>query len=237
MALLCALALVPAHAAGKGGATDDVQTIGIASVDAVFAEIGDIDDTLDGVQKALRQTRLDLNNALSIQVNTPLAQALSVLEARGEGRLSVAMLDGVPTLEAAKGAPREIRDAVEAVNGLTMALDGVRSDLARLPRESRQLASALEDLPNALGRDLARTDLSALDLLGAIAAIEHNAQLIAGLPGRAQRVSQRALGLVELVGDLRFDAPAKTSGPSKKERTASKPATDSTPKRTVSRPS
>ena len=242
MALVAALALslVPANDAfatkdkkseGKEVPVN-IELTGLKSFDNVFTEIADIDGRLDTTEKSLRTAKRDLNEALELKEGTPLKAAIADLQKKADGKVQVALNGKQPKLEASEAVPKNVADALAAVNGLTAALVVSVDQLAGIPQEVKQLQKKTLKFPDQLKTELVENPTASIkDFPKTLKVLKANGVVTSGLPQRSRDVSSRSVGILEVVastfpagagnkpakGADENDTPTKTKDPSKQK--------------------
>src|SRR5690349_9929144 len=129
--------------AGKSGPEERpvIEMTGLASFDEVFTRVAAIDEQLATAKKMLTSANIDLNAALGLANGTPIKDGLADLQAKADGKLSVAMEGTMPKLSATDAVPANVQSAIDAVNGMVTGITGSIAALETIPAEAAALAT------------------------------------------------------------------------------------------------
>ncbi len=192
---------------GKKGKAK-IEKTGIASIDAVFTQVGAIDSTLAGVETSLRAGKVNLNTALALEKGTPIEDAIASLQQVAGNKLSVVTKGKVPQLSVTDAVPANVQQAVDGLNGLLTNLTSSIDDLAALPAQVQALVNESKSLPKKLSNEFQGDLLGSLFAMPkALSALNADMAILTGLPARVTSVTSRSTEIIGLVSST--FAPAR----------------------------
>jgi hypothetical protein len=145
-----ALAAVSTPALAGKAATTEIQMTGISAFDPTFTSAKDIQGKVTGQTTTLHSARANVNTAIGVATDAPLATALADLSKKAEKKISVAMEGSMPKLNPDAALPDNVKAAVDSVNGLVEAGNDTVTACTGLKNDATQLVSAIAGFPGQL---------------------------------------------------------------------------------------
>lgn len=154
-AALSASLILPAVAiAGKAATTTTTDPLivltGITQFDGVFGQGKDIQDKVIAQTTTLQTARANVNTALGVATDAPLATALGDLSTKAEKKITVAMNGTMPKLTPDAALPDNVKAGVDSVNGLIDAGKATVDTCLGLKKDAEQLVAASAAFPAQL---------------------------------------------------------------------------------------
>lgn len=149
-----AVALISPAMAGKAPATfqadPKIMVCGIAEFDSVFNDAAKIQQNVADIYKTITTARANLNTALGVATDAPVATALKDLQGKAAGKLKVAMEGTMPKLKASDAVPDNVQKGLDATNGLVDAGEKAVSDSKALVPQAQALGTSAAGFPMKL---------------------------------------------------------------------------------------
>jgi hypothetical protein len=188
----------------KGKEEEGIIPTGIASFDRVFNRVDAIDGRLTRSERQVRTSKTNLNTALDLKRNAPMSTAVTQLRNQAEGKVQLAVDDkAVPKLQVTDAVPRNVQNAVDALNAMTTNFSTTLEELTGLAPEIDKLVKDTRKMPANLKDEFAKGNEGLLDQLlklpKASKALTHDIGVTKGLTGRTTSLTRemnQVLGLV-----------------------------------------
>ncbi len=187
---------------GKKGKNDlpDVELVGLDSLDDVFKQLRKLDKKVSSAEKEVNKSQRNLNTALGIKNDTPVKKGLAQLQKRAEGKVSIATNGNVPKLEATDAVPKNVADAIDAVNTMATSFTTALSDLGDAVKESEQLGKKVSKMPASVKDEFMKDSGGFFNLLfklpKTVKAVNGNLKVALSLPGRTTAVVGKMTNIV-----------------------------------------
>jgi hypothetical protein len=148
---LTASVLLPVSAlAGKTATVPEIQTTGISAFDPTFTQAKDIHAKVTGEATNIHTARDNATKLLGAATDAPFATALADLKGKAEGKIKVAMSGTMPKLSPDAALPDNVKQGVDAVNGLVDAGGHAVDTCVGLKKDAEQLVAAVKGFPGQL---------------------------------------------------------------------------------------
>ena len=187
----------------KKGKTPKVELVGIESFDTVFRDLRKLDNQVGSAEKNVNKSQRNLNTALGIKNDTPLKKGLANLEKRADGKVRVATEGGVPKLKATDAVPKNIENAIDAVNVMVSSFSASLKDLSTAVKDSEQLAKKVGKMPANVKSEFSKDSGSFIAVLfklpKTVKAVGGNLKVATSLPGRSAQVVGQMSNIVGAV--------------------------------------
>ena len=159
LALSAPLLYTPAAEAKKGDSKADASEIpaiemtGIQQFDGVFGRAKTIQEKLNNEHAHMVDAHTNLNKALGLAEDSPIATAMSDLKGKAGGKIKMTMNGKTPVMAASEAVPANVQAGIDATNGLvdagtssvTTAL-GLKGDVQALVQECTAFPGQLPGL-------------------------------------------------------------------------------------------
>lgn len=198
------LSLAPRAHAGKppAGAKEEkiplITMTGVSAMDGVFGEGRDIQVKLDGENKHLKEGRGNLNTALGVATDAPVATALAGLKASANGKLKIVLAGRVPHLQPSDAVPENVQKGVDAVNHLTDDADKAATTAVGLKGDAVRVFEACKDFPGKLPSLVSNP----MELPKATKITADNVKAISDFPKYIDRIAADVDGIFKDVGTV-----------------------------------
>jgi hypothetical protein len=177
-----------------------VELVDISSMDGTFKQLRKLDNKVYSAEKEVDKSQRNLNKALGIKNDTPIKKGLSQLQKRADGKISVATGGKVPKLQATDAVPKNIEEAIAAVNLMSTSFSAALTDLADVPKESEKLSKQVGKFPASLKDEFTKDGGSFIDVLFKLPKVAkgvlNNVAIATSLPGRATGVVGQMTNIV-----------------------------------------
>ncbi|MFT4627087.1 MAG: hypothetical protein ACI8PZ_005768 [Myxococcota bacterium] len=185
------------------GKSPKVELVGIESFDKVFRQLRKLDNTVGSAEKEANKSQRNLNSALGIKNDTPVKKGLDNLKNRADGKIGVATKGGVPSLKATDAVPKNVENAINAVNVMVSSFSASLGDLGDAVQQSKELSSSVAKMPANVKDEFMKDSGSFLDLLfklpKTIKAVGGNLKVATSLPGRSASIIGKMTNIVGAV--------------------------------------
>ena len=172
-----------------------VGSIELTNVEALDGTIGKaktIEDKMVGSYNNLTTARTNLNTALGVATDAPLATALADMKTAAGDKLKFAMDGAMPSLSLADGAPDNVKAGVEATKGLVTASTTAVKDMASLAGDIQALVEEAKALPGKVPT----LGLDAKSLMSATKIVTKDAKAMLAFPDKAKAVTDAATAII-----------------------------------------
>lgn len=192
---LVGLTTTTAYAAKKSGDTAPtyvaIEMTGVAQFDEVFAKAKAIHDSLTTQETDLKTARTNVNSALGVATDAPLATALADLKTKAAGKIKVGMNGTMPKLEAGEAVPENVQKGIDSVNGLITVSGKTAETVAGLVPQAEALVVACKDFP-AQVPSLVTDPMAALKATKIVA---NDIKAVGQTPGRLKALGDAAVAI------------------------------------------
>lgn len=170
----------------------EIELTNVAALDGTLGKAKTIEDKMVNSYNNLTTARTNLNTALGVATDAPLATALADMKTAAADKLKFAMDGAVPSLSLADGAPDNVKAGVEATKGLVSASTTAVKDMASLATDIK----ALVDEAKALPGQIPSLGLDAKSLMSATKIVGKDVKAIAAFPDKAKAVTDAATAII-----------------------------------------
>ena len=179
---------------GKKGknSSPKVELVGLQSMDGTFKQLRKLDNRVSSAEKEVNKSQRNLNTALGIKNDTPVKKGLQQLQKRAEGKVAVVTEGDVPKLKATDAVPKNIENAINAVNTMATSFVASISDLETAKKDAEKLSKKVGKMPASVKDEFKKDSGSFFDVLfklpKTMKAVNGNVQVATSLPGRTTEV-------------------------------------------------
>lgn len=205
-AALSASLIVPAIAlAGKAATTTSSDPLivltGISQFDGVFGSGKGIQDKVIAQTTTLKTARTNVNTALGVATDAPLATAMADLSAKADKKITVAMNGTMPKLTPDAALPDNVKAGVDSVNGLIDAGKSTVDTCLGLKKDAESLVAAASAFPGQVPSLVTNP----LELAKKVKVVGDNIKAIGNLPKLIDALVVEVDGIVK---DIKAVFPA-----------------------------
>ncbi len=187
-------------AASAAGERDNIVPTGLSDVDAVFAQVQGLLDTVRGAQDDITAADANLRAALGVDEGSSIEESLAALKTEAKGAIKLEMSGGKPRLSTKPGASPKATKAVGAVNGLVRALGNATQKLAAVPKQAQAVIAQAKTIPGTLPNTLKAKGMGMKELPAMLKAVKKNIKLTASVPKECAQVGKRAATTFKAIG-------------------------------------
>lgn len=172
---------------------------GVEELDSFFGKAQAMLDSLFTAQDDIADAKFMLTNALGIEDNANVGEALIELKTISKGTISLKLVGTRPKLFAKPGSSPTVNRGVTAINGLVEAMTKATGALASMPFDAQALVEEAKDLPRRLPVMAKDSGIKPTQLPKVLKIAGANVKLLGGVPGEAQNTLDFAASTIDLV--------------------------------------
>ena len=186
--------------AAAAGERKEMMPTGLGDLDAFFGTVQSLLDRLRSSQDKITAAEANFRSAVGAAEGAKLKDSLAALKAQAAGAIKVEMVDGKPSISVDAGAPAEVGQAVEALQGFVDALGQATVELASLPNDAQAVINEAKALPGKVPAMAKDAGLSLGEMTKVLKAVKNNVGLTLSIPVEAAGVGKQAASTFAAIG-------------------------------------